>query len=78
MEADIYSSASKVCTKIQKIYILYFYSTNSIIFIIFIIILYTLLALISNNKIFKKEFNLFKKIIIYKVFRFKEKLIIII
>ncbi len=45
--------------------------------IIFIIILYIPLVLISNNKIFGKEFNLFKKTIIFKVFYFKEKLIII-
>jgi len=45
---------------------------------IFIIMFYTPLALISGNKIFKKEFNLFEKLIIFKVFCFRKKLIIII
>jgi len=47
-------------------------------FIIFIIILCTLLVPISSNKTLKKEFYLFKNIIIYKIFCFKNKFIIII
>jgi len=43
-----------------------------------IIILRIPLAPISNNKTFKKEFYLFEKLIIFKVFRFREKLLIII
>ncbi len=47
-------------------------------FIIFTTILYTPLAPISDNKTPGKEFNLFKKFIIFKTFYFKEKFIIII
>jgi len=35
------------------------------------------LALIFGNKTLKKEFNLFKKLIVFKTFRFRKKLIII-
>jgi len=52
---------------------------STLLFItIFIIIACILLALISNNKTFKKKFNLFEKLIVFKTFRFKEKLIIIV
>ncbi len=40
--------------------------------------LYTPLAPISGNRTFKKEFYLYKKVIIYKAFCSGDKLIIII
>jgi len=45
---------------------------------IFTIIARTPLALISGNRTPKKEFNLLEKLIVFKAFRFKEKLITII
>jgi len=45
--------------------------------IIFINIVCILLISISNNKTFRKEFYLFKKLIIFKVFRLKKNLLLL-
>jgi len=66
-------SAPKRKKRVFRVYILLILLSITI----FIIVPHIPLALISGNKTFKKEFNLFEKLIVFKAFRFKEKLIII-